>query len=159
MDLKVKLYLERAENEIILAKANFELSIENKVKTILKVPLSKTFFNDVISEAYYSIFYSAKAYLLSQGIDTKVPDEHKKTYREFKKLIYSNKLDKQLEEIYKIESEKAGILLKIFFNEKRNRGRFVYDINSNANLPFAKQSIENAVKFVSLIKMIIEHES
>src|SRR3989344_122571 len=32
MDLKVKNYLERAENELILAKANFELSVKEKIK-------------------------------------------------------------------------------------------------------------------------------
>jgi len=158
MDLKVKGYLERAENELILAKANFELSTKEEIKQILKIPAGKTFFNDVISESYYSIFYSAKAYLLSQGIETEAPEEHKKTYEEFKKLVESKKLDKQLKEIYELESEKAEILLKIFFSEKRNRGRFTYNINANANLPFAEQSIKNARIFASAIKSILENK-
>jgi uncharacterized protein (UPF0332 family) len=138
MDLKVKGYLGRAENELILAKANFELSTKKEIKHMLRIPFEKTFFNDVISEAYYSIFYSAKAYLLSQGIETQSPEEHKRTYEEFKKLVESKKLDKQLREIYELESEKAETLLKIFFSEKRNRGRFTYNLNSNANLPFCR---------------------
>jgi len=47
-------------------------------------------------------------------------------------------------------------LLKIFFSEKRNRGRFTYNINANANLPFAEQSIKNARIFASAIKSILD---
>ena len=156
MDLKVKNYLERAENELILAKANFELSVKEEIKHALKVPAERTFFNNVISEAYYSIFYSAKAYLLSQAIKTLPPEEHRKTYEEFKKLVEAKKLDMQLSEIYELESEKAQELLKIFFQEKRNRSRFTYKINASANLPFAEQSIKNARVFTSTIKSLLE---
>jgi len=156
MDLKVKGYLERAENELILARANFELSIKEEAKQMLKIPSGKTFFNNVISEAYYSIFYSAKAYLFSQGVRTEAPEEHRRTYEEFKKIVESKKLDRQLKEIYELESEKAETLLNIFFSEKRNRGRFTYNLNANANLPFAEQSIKNAKIFVSTIKMLLE---
>jgi len=155
MDLKVRGYLERAENELILAKANFELSIKEEVKQMLKIPSRKTFFNDVISEAYYSIFYSAKAYLLNKGIKTRAPEEHKKTYEEFKKLVENNELSNELLKIYEDALDKADSLLKIFFDEKRNRGRFTYNINANANLPFAEQSIKNARIFVSTIKSIL----
>lgn len=156
MDLKVKGYLERAENELVLAKANFELSIKEEVKQLLHVPSGKTFFNDVISESYYSIFYSAKALLLSQGIETEAPEEHRKTYEEFRKIVESKKIDKSLKEIYDQESEKAEALLKIFFTERKNRGRFTYNINANANMPFAEQSIKNARIFSSAIRAIID---
>ena len=69
MDIKVNGYLERAENELILAKANFELSTQDKAKEVLNISLDRTFFNDVISESYYSIFYSAKAFLLSLAVE------------------------------------------------------------------------------------------
>jgi len=65
MDINVKKYLDRAESEFILANANFSLSVSDDAKIVLKVQGNKTFFNNVISECYYSIFYSAKAYLLS----------------------------------------------------------------------------------------------
>ena len=61
-------------------------------------------------------------------------------------------IHKKLNEIYEEETQKAQTLLKIFFEEKRNRGRFTYKINANANKPFAKQSIKNAITFVSTIK-------
>lgn len=61
-------------------------------------------------------------------------------------------------DIYKTETEKAYSLLKIFRIEKGKRSRFTYDVNSNANIPYAKESLENARKFVSIIKSIIEKE-
>lgn len=141
----------------MLAKANFELSIDENAKTVLKIPINKTFFNNVISESYYAIFYCAKAYLICQKIETNAPEEHRKTYDEFKKIVDSMELDRQLAEIYEEESEKAELLLKIFFNEKRNRGRFTYNVNANANRPFAEQSIKNAKIFLSTIKNLIEN--
>ncbi|MGE0792850.1 MAG: hypothetical protein AB7V77_01565 [Candidatus Woesearchaeota archaeon] len=156
MDIRVSGYLDRAENQLIIAKANFELSVNDKAKEVVFIPLDKTFFNNVISESYYAIFYTAKAYLISLGIQTSPPEEHKKTYEEFKKLVKENKLDKELFEIYDEESNKAETLLKIFFDEKRNRGRFTYNLNSNANKPFAEQSIKNSIVFVSTLKKIIE---
>jgi len=126
------------------------------LKGILKISPDKTFFNDVISQCYYSIFYSAKAYLLSLGILTKPPEEHKKTYEEFKKVVFSGKLDKELLNIYESESEKAEVLLNIFYLEKKKRGKFTYNINSNANIPYAEESISNARKFVSLLKNVLE---
>jgi len=159
MDIKVKGYLDRAENELVLANANFSLSTDEDVKIKLGISLNKTFFNNVISESYYAIFYSAKAFLISLNIGTSPPEEHKKTYEEFKKIVESRKLDRQLAEIYEEESNKAENLLKIFFYEKRNRGRFTYNINANANKPFAEQSIKNAKSFCSTIKHLIENNN
>ena len=156
MDSKVKLYLERAENKIILAKTNFEISIKRDMKDLLKIPADQTFFNDVISQSYYAIFYTAKAYLISMRIITNAPEEHKKTYEELKKIADSGKLDKQLIGIYEEESEKADILLNIFHLEKSKRGKFTYNVNANANIPYAQESLDNARKFVSIIKALIE---
>jgi hypothetical protein len=104
------------------------------------------------------VVHTAKAYLLSKEIKTCLPNEHKKTYNELKKFVDSGKLDQQLLDIYTSESEKADVLLNIFYWEKRKRGRFTYNVNANANIPFAKESLENSKKFASLIKAIIENE-
>jgi uncharacterized protein (UPF0332 family) len=156
VDIRVKDYLDRAENQILLAKANFRLSTSDDAKEVLNIPPESTFFNNVISESYYAIFYSAKAFLLASGTKTEAPEEHRKTYEEFKKIVESRRLDRQLAEIYEEESGKAEKLLRIFFNEKRDRGRFTYNVNANANKPFAEASIKNAVYFVRIIKHIIE---
>lgn len=156
MDTKVRLYLERAENELILARTNFNISVESRLKATLNIPLKNTFFNEVISLCYYSIFYTAKAYLLSKNISTNPPEEHRKTYEEFEKFVESGRLDKELWKIYEEETEKAESLLNILHIEKIKRGRFTYNINASANIPYAKESLENAKKFISIIKNLIE---
>jgi|SRR3989344_6139437 len=156
MDTKVKLYFERAENKLILANANFSLSIDNKIKQQLGINSERTFFNDVISDAYYSIFFAAKSYLANKSIFIFAPEEHRKTYEEFKKFVDNGKLDKELLQIYDDAVSKAEELLKIFFREKDKRGRFTYRINSNANIPFAKESLNNAKKFVSSVRGLIK---
>ncbi len=156
MDSRVKIYLKRAEDEFLLAKNDMKISTEDEIKEILGISKEKTFFNSVISHAYYSIFYSAKAYLLLKGIKTNAPEEHKKTYEKFKRVAYSEKIDNKLIEIYERETIKAENLIKIFFTEKRKRGFFTYNVKSEANIPYAEESLENARKFISSIKLIIE---
>ena len=155
MDSRVKLYMERAENKLLLAKTNFDISTNINVKKFLNLPEKETFYNDVISQSYYAIFYSAKSFLISKGIKTSAPEEHKKTYEEFKKFIDSGEIDKFLLEIYDSEAEKAEYLLKIYLLEKGKRGRFTYNINAEANIPYAQESLKNSRKFVSVIKSIL----
>lgn len=156
MDSETKIYIERADNELLLANINFNISTNKKLKEELGVPDNKTFFNDVISLSYYGIFYAAKAYLISNGVKTTAPEEHKKTYEEFRNFVNSGKVDRQLLELYEIETQKAAVLLKIFFEEKRKRGVFTYNIKSDANIPAAKESLENSRKFISMIKLLLK---
>lgn len=158
MDSEVNLYLSRAEDEFLLSQKDMDLSTDLKTKETLGISLEKTFFYSVISHAYYSIFYTAKAYLLSKGIKTKAPNEHQKTYRKFRFFVVQGILDKELLKIYESEISKAEALLNIFFLKKSKRGRFTYNLKSEANLPYAKESVENARKFVSLIKAVLENE-
>ncbi len=156
MDSEVKLYLIRAQDEFFLSQKDMDLSTDLRIKEFLGVEKDKTFFYSVISHAYYSIFFSAKAYLFFKGIITETPEEHRKTYEEFKKFVENGILNKELLEIYQDAIAKAETLLKIFFNEKRKRGFFVYNVKSEANLPYAQESIKKAKKFNSLIKLIVE---
>ncbi|MEI6731837.1 MAG: HEPN domain-containing protein [archaeon] len=155
MDSEGKIYLNRAEDEFLLAKKDLDLSTKDEVKAFLGIPKEKTFYNSVITHAYYSIFYCAKAYLLNKGIKTPAFREHMHTYNEFKKLVETNKLSQELLQIYDNALDKAESLLKIFFDEKRKRGRFVYNIKAESNLFFANESVENAKKFISTIKTIL----
>src|SRR3989344_3230858 len=156
---EVELYLIRAEDEFLLASTDMKLSTDAETKKKLGVPIEKTFFHSVISHSYYSIFYSAKAYLLNKRIKTKVPNEHKKTYLKLKKLVRKGILSEELLKIYINELEKADNLLEIFKTEKGKRGTFTYNIKSEANQPYAQESINNAQIFVSSIKSIIENQS
>jgi uncharacterized protein (UPF0332 family) len=100
----------------------------------------------VISHAYFSIFYSAKAYLISKGIKTSAPEEHKKTYEEFKRLVDEKIVDRELLELYDDAIMKAESLLEIFHSEKKKRGHFTYNVQSEANKPYAEKSVANAKK-------------
>jgi uncharacterized protein (UPF0332 family) len=141
---EVNLYFIRAEDEFLLSKKDMQLSTDLNAKEFFGIPKDKTFFYSVISHAYYSIFYSAKAYLFSKGIKIFVPNEHKKVYTELLKLTKEKILDKDLFDIYEFEIIKADSLLQIFRSEKKKRGKFTYQIKSEANIPFAQESIRNA---------------
>ena len=156
MDSKAALYLERAKNEIDLAGAIFKISTTQKIKLLLELKEDATFFSDAISNAYYCIFYSAKAFLCSKGLITEPPEEHQKTYAEFEKLVLSGEIDVELLNIYKSMVVKADELLGIFKWEKSKRGKFTYRKLPQANMEPATESIANAEKFLKNINLLLK---
>ena len=157
MDSKIKLFIERASNELRLAKAIFELSSTEKTKIQLGANPDDTFYSAVISHCYYCIFYSAKAILLSANIPTSAPEEHKKTYEEFKKNFIDNqRLELELLNIYKDFLIKADELLSLFSEEKYKRGHFTYKTLAQANIRPASESIQNATKFLKNIRLVLK---
>ncbi|MBU2638717.1 MAG: HEPN domain-containing protein [Nanoarchaeota archaeon] len=155
MDSKARLYLERAKNELDLARAIFKISITPEIKLLLELKEDVTFFSDAISNAYYCIFYSAKAFLSSKEIVTEPPEEHQKTYVEFEKLTLSGEIDVKLLNIYKSLVVKADELLGIFKWEKSKRGKFTYRKLPQANMEPASESIANAEKFLKNINLML----
>ncbi len=151
-----KIYIERAKNELDLAKAVFKLSTNEKIKLEFELKEDSTFFSNVISTSYFCIFYSAKALLESKGIITKVPEEHRKTLEEFEKLTESGEIDKELLLIYRSIVVKADELLGIFKKEKWKRGKFTYKKLPQANKEPADDSLKNAEKFLKNIKLMLE---
>src|SRR3989344_4195678 len=154
-DRKDVLYLNRAKNELDLANAVFKISTDTKIKLNLELKEDSTFFSNVISNSYYCIFYSAKAFLYSKSIITNPPEEHRKTLEEFEKLADSGQIDQDLVKIYKEIIVKAEDLLGIFTKEKSKRGKFTYRKLPQANLEPAKESLENAEKFYKNINLIV----
>ncbi len=156
MDSKVRLYLERAENEFRLAKGIFNLSEDEKIKIQIEANPGDTFYSAVISHSYYAIFYCAKAMLLTKDIDTESPEIHKRTFQEFKiNFVDTGILDFGLLKIYKEMIMRADELLYIFKQEKWKRGHFTYHTIAQANIEPAKESIENAKRFITSIKEVI----
>ena len=157
MDLNYSLYLERANNEIKFADiALFVSNNKNIQLELMKISEPETYYSAVISHAYYCIFYSAKAYLAKKQIKTQAPEEHKKTYEEFKNLVFQGIIDKELLNIYDEIIVKADTLLGIFKTEKKKRGEFTYQKLSQANLEPANQSLENAKTFLKHIRILCE---
>jgi uncharacterized protein (UPF0332 family) len=106
-----------------------------------------TYYSAVISHAYYCIFYAAKAYLLVKGVTTALPEEHRKTFEEFSKLVEQGIVDVELLKIYERMLIRADTLLHIFELEKGKRGKFTYRRLPQANREPAKESIDNAQIF------------
>lgn len=157
MDSEFKLYLKRAQNELNLARMIIKLSIEKDIQiNVFEIEEEDTYFSSTISHAYYCIFYGAKAYLLTKGIKTEPPEEHKKTFEEFKKLVEKGVVDVELLKIYEEMLIKADILLHIFKHEKGKRGRFTYRKLPQANLEPAQESLDNAKNFFKHINNLCD---
>ncbi len=146
MDLR--LYLDRAENELELAKMIFLITEDEalqKERFHIEKPL--TFYSSVISHSYYCIFYSAKAYLLKDNIKTKPPEEHRKTFEEFRRLVENGIVGAELLRLYESVMLKADCLVEIFRQEKNKRGVFTYQKLAQANKEPAEESLSHAKKF------------
>lgn len=155
----IDVYIERAENELRLAKALLLLSGNEEIKIQLGAESTDTFYSAVISNAYYAIFYIAKALLLTKGIVTKAPEVHKKTIEAFKnEFVETGVLDYKLLEIYREMIVSADDLLGLFEREKWKRGNFTYKVVSDSNLPFAEESVKNSKTFVQNILTVLEKE-
>ncbi len=87
MDLMIRNYFERAENEVILAVSVKKISEDAEAKKLLQIEYQQTFYSATISHSYYAIFYAAKAILLAKSIKTEMPDVHKKTLAAFKEHL------------------------------------------------------------------------
>jgi len=142
------LYIHRAENEIKLAEMIFVISEKPNIqKDIFEIKDPETYYSAVIAHSYYSIFYSAKAYLTKKGITVSAPEEHKKAFEEFKNFVDKGIIDVELLKIYQQALVRADYLLGIFKEEKSKRGRFTYRTMPQANKEPAKESIERAKTF------------
>jgi uncharacterized protein (UPF0332 family) len=155
MDLMSEFLIKRAENELVIAEKLNEMSSEEKIRNYLEISSGMTFYSGVISHAYYSIFYSAKAYLLNKKIKIPKQGQHQKVFFEFKKLVKRGLLDKELLRVYEDAKEMAESLLDILRSERDKRSNFTYETLPQANKEPAKESIDNALFFVSHIKKFL----
>jgi uncharacterized protein (UPF0332 family) len=148
MDQLVRLYLERGSNELKLAGVIFRISDEPTLQTSTFGVVAETYYSAVISHAYYAIFYTAKAYLLTKGIKTSAPEEHKRTFEAFSALVDQGVIDVDLLKLYELLLIRADALLQIFELEKGKRGRFTYKRLPQANRAPAHESISHAQLFL-----------
>ena|SRR3989338_4839702 len=156
MDFMSNLYFKRAENELNLSIIVLKVSDDKQLQLSVFGMKEDTYYSAVISHAYYCIFYAAKAYLLSKSIKTEAPEEHKKTFEEFSKLVEKGIVDVELLKIYHNLFIKADTLLHIFEFEKGKRGKFTYRRLPQANREPAEESIEHAKFFFKNIFRLCE---
>ena len=154
------LYIQRAENELVVADILNNISKNEKIQTdIFKLEKDFTFFSSVISQCYYCIFYSAKSILIQNGFDISGPEIHRKTFESFdKNLIQTGKIDEILLQIYRNLLLKSDELLSIFSIEKRKRGEYTYQKLPQSNIEPASESLDNARLFFKIIRKIIYSE-
>lgn len=154
MNSNSEIYIKRAKNEINLSKIIMKVSGDDDLqKDVFEIP-NDTYYSAVISHAYYSIFYMTKAYLLTKGIKVEAPEEHRKAYEEFKKLVDQGLVDVELLKIYQQLMLRADTLLEIFQTEKSKRGKFTYRKLPQANVEPAKESIKNAEEFFKHVNLL-----
>jgi len=158
MDFEYKIYLTRAQNELNLSMMVLKISDDKKMQIEIFAMKEDTYYSAVISHAYYSIFYTAKAYLLLKGIKTSAPEEHRKTFEEFSKVVDKGTVDIELLRIYQNMLIKADTLLHIFELEKGKRGKFTYRRIPQANQEPAQESISNAKTFFNNIYRLCENK-
>ena len=156
MDSMVEIYFDRAGNELLAAESLKKLSEDEKAKEDFGIPQKTTFYSSVISHSYYSVFYAAKAILLTKKTKTYAPNVHKKTYDEFERIfVKTGILDMKLFSIYKEMVIKADDLLEIFRESKSKRGRFTYKTIPQANIEPADESIKHARTFLAHIGKVL----
>ena len=95
-------------------------------------------------------------YLLSKGIKTSPPSEHKKTFEHFRNLARAGVIRNDILKIYEQEYKKAETLLKIFKSEKGKRGHFIYQRIAQANKEPAEVSMKDSGIFFKHINKICE---
>ncbi|MFA5888302.1 MAG: HEPN domain-containing protein [Candidatus Nanoarchaeia archaeon] len=156
MDSMHKLYLQRAQNELNLSLMVLRISDDKEMQVSVFGMKEDTYYSAAISHAYYCIFYAAKAYLLTKGIKTEAPEEHKKTFEEFSSLASQGVVDVDLLKIYREMLVRADSLLHIFAWEKEKRGRFTYRRLPQANREPAVESTGNAKVFFKHIFVLCE---
>lgn len=158
MDSKVEMFVKRARTEIDSAEILFQVSEDKKVKGNFNVKEDSTFYSGVISHSYYSIFYCAKAMLLTKKIETEAPEIHKKTFEKFKEVfIDTGLLDTKLLIIYHSMIVRAEALLEMYKAEKRKRGDFTYNTIPQANRNPAEESIKHAKEFFKHCDVYLSH--
>lgn len=151
------LLIHRAENEIKLAGMIFTLSEKPALQSeTFSINEPETYYSAVITHCYYSIFYGAKAFLLTRGMKVSAPEEHKKAYEAFKTFVDSGELDVALLRIYQEAVVQAEHLLGIFKQEKDKRGKYTYRTLPQANKDPAHESIVHATTFFKHMYAVVK---
>ena len=149
------LYLNRAENEIKLARIVFAVSKDQSMQVeVFGEKYPDTYYSAVITHSYYAIFYAAKAYLLTKGVVITPPEEHRKTYDALKGRVDSGELDVDLLRLYNEALVRAETLLGILKSEKKKRGDYTYQTLPQANQAPAAESVKNAETFYKHLRAL-----
>lgn len=162
----VRFFLKNSQDSFNTAKLLFFVSSDKEKKIELGYPNFNGYLW-VINSSYYSMFYMVRALLENNRI--KIITDQSVHATVYLALIYyfylTSKIEKSLIEEFKdagkdsseiLGKEKAGELIKDYYNEKEKRGKFTYEMGEIAMQNKAKTSLERARKFNETIRKLIE---
>ena len=144
---KIKLFVEKAENSLLIAKHNKELK-PNKDQP-------KRIFWDywAITISYYSMLYASKAAILSKGYEVK---DHDAAQIALGHLLVPDKIEKEdleiLNQSYKIFEDEY---VKYFEDAKTESYIARYSAIKTYTERRLNEVFDNAVKFVGKISLIL----
>ncbi len=147
---------QKAVNDLLLAEKLLQISTNKKLKEVLSLGEDNTFFDWVVVCSYFSIFHATQALLGLKKIKI-INRLHHATLTSFAKhFIINDELAEELFFIYEDAETKAKDLLDILEEEKGKRGLFQYHRLSRHNLDPAKDSVENAKKFLATVQEVLK---
>lgn len=147
---------QKSVNDLSLAKCVFKISTSDEIKAALGYPEDTTFFDWAIIASYYSIFHATQAILGLKRIKINSRMHHATLIAFAKHFIINDELAAELFLIYENAEEKAKDLLAIYEEEMGKRGVFQYHKLSRSNEYPAKESIENATKFLNAMQEVLK---
>lgn len=147
---------QKAVNDLSLAEGLLKISTNQEIKDKLGYAKETTFFDWVIVSAYYSVFHSTQALLGMKKIKIKNQVHYATLIAFAKNFIINNELESELFFMYEKAENKAKELLDILEEERSKRGLFQYHRLSRNNLVPAKESVENAKRFLEAIHEVLK---
>jgi|SRR3989344_138027 len=162
----VEFFLDNARNSIDSASLLFNVSTNKELKESAGFPGFNGYLW-VINASYYSMFYTVRALLESEGIKIKTEQSvHKVVFDVLVYYFYLNgKIEKIMVEEFQeageeasevLAREKAKELVENYLYEKGKRGRFTYEMGEVAMKNKAETSLERARKFNEEIRKMLE---
>ena len=161
----VDFYIKNARDSLDSAKVLFDVSTNEKTKSILGINNFNGFLW-VINSSYYSMFYLARALLESIGV--KIKTDESIHFLVFNALVYyfysTGKLEKHFIEDFGdaqeesseiLGKEKAKEMISDYSNEKEKRAKFTYEIGELALKNKAETSLNRAKKFSEEVRKIL----
>lgn len=153
---RIHLMFGKAQNNIKIGRAIFEISNNKKIKELLKLKEDDTFFDWVIQASYYAMYHAANGLLATKKIKIFRIDTHKATLYAFgKNFIITKELEDELFMMYEEAEQKALELFSSLAEEKQKRGFSAYERLSKMNIDPAKESLEHAQEFLKAIGEVL----
>ena len=145
---KIKLFLQKAENSLLIAKHHKEINPSED--------LPKKLYWDywAISISYYSMLYAAKAAILTKGYEVKT---HYATQIALGHLLIPDEIEKEdleiLDQSYKIFEDEY---VKYFEDARKESHTARYSAIKTYTQKRLEEIFSNATEFIVKIKLILE---